>query len=69
MQDGPDYHGTKPNSVSVQGQDADGNSTGQVTTTSRNYDHFVKVSPGWQLNLWSKQDGAQPVGMSKFYDS
>ena len=69
LQDGPDYHGTKPNSVSVQGQDADGNSTGQVTTTSRNYDHFVKVIPFWQLNLWSKQAGAQPDGMSKFYHS
>ena len=52
LQDGPDYHGATPDKKTVTGQDYNGNNTGQVTTTSRNYDHFVKLSPFWQLNLW-----------------
>ena len=52
LQDGPDYHNATPETKTVTGRDADGNDIGQVTTTSRNYDHFVKLSPFWQLNLW-----------------
>ncbi len=52
LQDGPDYHGATPGEKTVTGRDADGNDLGQVTTTSRNYDHFVKLVPFWQLNLW-----------------
>lgn len=69
LQDGPDYHGTKPNTVTVPGQDANGNSTGTVTTTSRNYDHFVKVVPFWQLTLWSEEVGAHPGGWGNFINS
>ena len=60
LQDGPDYHGATPDTKTVQGQDYNGNSTGQVTTTSRNYDHFVKLSPFWQLNLWGTLAGKCP---------
>ena len=52
LQDGPDYHNATPETKTVTGRDADGNDIGQVTTQSRNYDHFVKLSPFWQLNLW-----------------
>lgn len=60
LQDGPDYHGTTPNTQTVPGYDYNGNSIGQVTTTSRNYDHFVKLSPFWQLNLWGTLAGKCP---------
>ncbi len=57
LQDGPDYHNATPETKTVTGRDADGNDLGQVTTTSRNYDHFVKLSPFWQLNLWGTLAG------------
>ncbi|MEE0984552.1 MAG: M60 family metallopeptidase [Bacteroidaceae bacterium] len=60
LQDGPDYHGATPDTKTVTGYDYNGNSTGQVTTTSRNYDHFVKLSPFWQLNLWGTLAGKCP---------
>ena len=60
LQDGPDYHGTVPEEKSVQGYDANGNYLGSVTTTSRNYDHFVKLTPFWQLNLWGTLAGKCP---------
>lgn len=60
LQDGPDYHGATPDTKTVTGYDYNGNSTGQVTTTSRNYDHFVKLSPFWQLNLWGTMAGKCP---------
>ena len=60
LQDGPDYHGTTPNTTTVTGYDADGKSIGTVTTTSRNYDHFVKLVPFWQLNLWGTLAGKCP---------
>ena len=60
LQDGPDYHGTKPSEKSVTGYDADGKNIGTVTTTSRNYDHFVKLVPFWQLNLWGTMAGKSP---------
>ena len=60
LQDGPDYHGATPNTKTVDGYDYDGNPIGQVTTTSRNYDHFVKLVPFWQLNLWGTLAGKCP---------
>ena len=60
LQDGPDYYGTTPTEKSVWGYDADGNYLGYVTTTSRNYDHFVKLAPFWQLNLWGTLAGKCP---------
>ena len=60
LQDGPDYHGATPDTKTVAGLDATGKSIGQVTTTSRNYDHFVKLVPFWQLNLWGTIAGKCP---------
>lgn len=50
--DGPDYHGENPTSVTVKGENANGDETTEVNTTWRHYDHFVKLAPFWQLNLW-----------------
>lgn len=44
LQDGPDYHGAE--------------ATG--ANNSRNYDHFVKLVPFWQLNLWGTLAGKCP---------
>ena len=60
LQDGPDYHGITAEEKGVDGYDADGQPIGWVTTTSRNYDHFVKLSPFWQLNLWGTLAGKCP---------
>ena len=60
LQDGPDYYGTTPTGKTIWGYDADGNYLGYVTTTSRNYDHFVKLAPFWQLNLWGTLAGKCP---------
>ena len=61
LQDGPDYHGATPETKSVPGINADGYMTGSmVTTTTRNYDHFVKLVPFWQLNLWGTLAGKCP---------
>ncbi len=60
LQDGPDYHGANPATKTVADYDYDGNYTGVTTTTSRNYDHFVKLVPFWQLNLWGTLAGKCP---------
>ena len=65
LQDGPDYHGTTPTSVSVTGEDENGKSTGTVTTTWRNYDHFVKVVPFWQLTLYTQEAAQSPNAYGK----
>lgn len=60
LQDGPDYHGATPETVTVLDYDYDGKYIGTTTTTKRNYDHFVKLSPFWQLNLWGTLAGRCP---------
>ena len=60
LQEGPDYYGTTPTEKTIWGYDADGNYLGYVTTTWRNYDHFVKLAPFWQLNLWGTLAGKCP---------
>lgn len=60
LQDGPDYNGSAPTEKTVDNFDYDGNYIGQVSTTSRNYDHFVKLVPFWQLNLWGTLAGKCP---------
>ncbi len=44
LQDGPDYHGDAPSGAN----------------NSRNYDHFVKLAPFWQMNLWGTLAGKCP---------
>jgi hypothetical protein len=65
LQDGPDYHGNSNETVSVNGEDADGNNTGNVSTTKRNYDHFVKVVPLYQLTLYTQEVGASKDAYGK----
>jgi hypothetical protein len=60
LQEGPDYYGTTPDQVSVQDEDENGNKLSTVTTDCRNYDHFVKVAPLWQLQLYCHQAGFSP---------
>lgn len=68
LQDGPDYYGTEASEVTVSGEDENGNSTGTVTTTSRNYDHFVKVVPFWQLMLYTQEAGQSPNAFGKMIE-
>ena len=65
LQDGPDWHAETPEAVTVTGRDENGKDLGQVTTTSRNYDHFVKLSPFWQLNLWGTLAERSPYIITK----
>ena len=61
LQDGPDYHKATPATTLVDEYDADGKKTGnKVPSNSRNYDHFVKLAPFWQLNLWGTLAGKCP---------
>ena len=60
LQDGPDYYGTEITDKYVTGYDADGKNIGTILTSSRNYDHFVKLAPFWQLNLWGTLAGKCP---------
>lgn len=60
LQDGPDYHGSTSETVTVPNYDYDGKYLGTITTTKRNYDHFVKLSPFWQMNLWGTLAGRCP---------
>lgn len=67
--DGPDYHGNTPEEKTVMGKDANGNDTEEVTTASRNYDHFVKLAPFWQLNLWGTLANKCPDIITKVIES
>ena len=60
LQDGPDYHGSASETVTAPNYDYDGKYLGTITTTKRNYDHFVKLSPFWQMNLWGTLAGRCP---------
>lgn len=67
--DGSDYHGAIPNTRTVNAEDYEGNVLSQtVTTTSRNYDHFVKLVPLWQLLLYCDQAGASPGVYGKVFE-
>lgn len=59
-QEGPDYFGSADESVTVASQDYTGKKGASVTVKTRNYDHFVKVCPFWQLQLYGTQCGFAP---------
>lgn len=65
LQEGPDYNGATPTEVSVTDKDYEGNNLGTVTTTKRNYDHFVKVVPLWQLTLYTEEAERHPNAFGK----
>ncbi|MCR4995223.1 MAG: M60 family metallopeptidase [Bacteroidales bacterium] len=61
LQDGPDYHGSSFNTNTVKDEDYNGKTlTKTVTVESRNFDHFVKVVPLWQLQLYTHLVGRSP---------
>ena len=57
LQDGPDFHGETP--THKYGNDK----------LSRNYDHFVKLVPFWQLNLWGTMAEKSPYIITKVIES
>lgn len=60
--EGGDYAGETPTSYTVTDEDEDGNTISGQTFTGdrRNYDHFVKLAPLWQLQLYGTQCGFAP---------
>ena len=61
LQLGPDYGGVPPtDKMTVKDEDYLGNKGAQVTVTTGNYDHFVKLVPLWQLQLYCTQAGFSP---------
>lgn len=69
LQDGPDWHAETPTAVTVTGRDENGNDKGQVNTTWRHYDHFVKLAPFWQLNLWGTVANKNPYIITKVIEA
>lgn len=69
LQDGPDYHGTAFDEKEVTDQDENGTPLGKITTKTRNFDHFLKVVPFWQLELYTKEAKAAPEAFGTFYNS
>lgn len=68
-QEGPDYFGTKPDTAKVKGFDADGKFIGEVKTDKRNYDHFVKLIPFYQMELYTEDCGAAVGAFGRFIES
>lgn len=61
LQDGPDYHGTTPTTKTVQNEDYSGNKLSSYSDVkTRNYDHFLKCVPLWQLQLYTHLAGRSP---------
>ena len=69
LQDGPDWHAETPTAVTVTGRDENGNDLEQVNTTWRHYDHFVKLAPFWQLNLWGTVANKNPYIITKVIEA
>ncbi len=77
LQDGPDYHGATPTIVNVQNEDYNGNKLSTYSNVeTRNYDHFLKCVPLWQLQLYTHLAGRSPnmygkvmEGMRKLSDN
>ena len=60
LQESQDFYKDTPRTEVVDGIDADGNNIGKVTVIKRSYDHFVKLVPFWQLNLWGTKANKCP---------
>ena len=61
LQDGPDYHNATPTTKNVQAEDYSGNKTSTyLNVETRNYDHFLKCVPLWQLQLYTHLAGRSP---------
>lgn len=59
---GDDYHGQQATDYTVPDEDEDGNVIPgkNFTGPRRNFDHFVKLPPLWQLQLYGTQAGFAP---------
>lgn len=64
-QEGPDYFGSAPKAYTVEDEDYEGNKLGKVTVPWKNYDHFVRVVPMWQLLLYTEEAGKSPNAYGK----
>lgn len=64
-QEGPDYFNSVIKNYIVQGEDYDGRKLGKVTVSWKNYDHFVRVVPLWQLLLYTEEAGKSPNAYGK----
>lgn len=64
-QEGPDYFGSALKDYTVQDEDYDGRKLGEVTVPWKNYDHFVRVVPLWQLLLYTEEAGKSPDAYGK----
>lgn len=70
LQEGPDYFGSNYTKVTVKKQDYAGNNLPQDTVVGkRNYDHFVKVIPFWQLQLYCHQCKYSPDVFGKVMEA
>ena len=69
LQDGCDYYGSEPNMKRVTDEDENGNKLSTITTPTRNYDHFVKLAPLWQLSLWTEECGFRPGAWGNLINS
>lgn len=69
LADGPDYHGQEPMKLTVKNQDYAGKQTQDTAVTKRNYDHFVKLAPLWQLLLYTQQCNYSPDAYGKVMEA
>ena len=70
LADGADYHGAQYNEKVVKNQDYAGNVLSQDTTVlTRNFDHFVKLVPFWQLQLYCQEAGYSPNVFAKVIEA
>ena len=62
-QEGADYYGYSDDEYTVTNENGK-----TVTTTSRNYDHFVKLAPLWQLELFCLECGFAPDAWADWFE-
>lgn len=64
-QEGPDYFGSPLKEITVQDEDYIGNKLDKIVVKWKNYDHFVRVVPMWQLLLYTEEAGKSPDAYGK----
>lgn len=69
LQNGPDYSGSGFDNVTVRNEDYDGRTTQDTTVRTKNFDHFVKLVPLWQLQLYCHQAGFSPDIWAKLHQA
>lgn len=69
LQPGPDYSGEAFQTVTVPNEDYDGRRGADTTVQTKNFDHFVKLVPLWQLQLYCHQAGFSPDIWAKLHQA